>query len=305
MTQQPDTTSEGTAPADMAPADITPAGIAPKVMGPVERDPVDMEPAKTAPEASAPARSSQAALPATADRSPTAPDSFLRGFVGSAVLLLAIDLSERLLFGEGYFSGLAWHPFWIVILLAAVQHGLLVGLSIVGLATMMMDWPTRPVGVDITEHYGDIASVPAQWLVVALLIGLYRQGQLNRERAMARECDRLREVNLVLAGEIHRLDAFVARAELAAVTRAPGAGQPLGQISGPADRGDAIPDLLPPAPDAQPPAPDAPGTILALVAEGGGDREPRDAGGTDPAPGDKRLPEDRAVLTRPGRAVHG
>ena len=97
---------------------------------------------------------------------------FLRGLVGSAVLLLAIKASESLFFGAGYFSSLTYHPFWIVILLAAVQHGLFVGLSIVGLATMMMDWPSRAVGTDITEYYVDIATQPVQWLVVALVIGL-------------------------------------------------------------------------------------------------------------------------------------
>ncbi|WP_207102910.1 hypothetical protein [Paracoccus shandongensis] len=145
---------------------------------------------------------------------------FLRGFIGSAVLLAAINAAEPLFFGEGYFAGLTYHPFWIVILLAAVQHGLFVGLSVVGLATLMMDWPSRPVGMDITEHYVDIAIAPAQWLIAALLIGLYRQQQIRHERALARENDRLRDINRTLAGEIHRLDAFVARAELAAATQA-------------------------------------------------------------------------------------
>lgn len=145
---------------------------------------------------------------------------FLRGFIGSAVLLVAINAAEPLFFGEGYFASLTYHPFWIVILLAAVQHGLFVGLSVVGLATMMMDWPSRPVGMDITDHYVDIAVAPAQWLIAALLIGLYRQQQIRRQRATLRENDRLREVNRTLAGEIHRLDAFVARAELAAATQA-------------------------------------------------------------------------------------
>lgn len=155
--------------------------------------------------------------------SPAAPrpgtGQFLRGFVGSAVLLAAINAAEPLFFGEGYFASLTYHPFWIVILLAAVQHGLFVGLGVVGLATMMMDWPSRPVGMDITEHYVDIAIAPAQWLIAALLIGLYRQQQLREQRAVARENDRLRDINRTLAGEIHRLDAFVARAELAAATQ--------------------------------------------------------------------------------------
>ena len=87
---------------------------------------------------------------------------FLRGFVGSAILLVAINAAEPVFFGEGHFASLTYHPFWIVILLAAVQHGLFVGLSVVGLATMMMDWPSRPVGMDITEHYVDIATAPAR-----------------------------------------------------------------------------------------------------------------------------------------------
>lgn len=146
-------------------------------------------------------------------------NQFLRGFVGSAILLVAMDAAEPIFFGEGHFASLTYHPFWIVILLAAVQHGLFVGLSVVGLATMMMDWPSRPVGMDITEHYVDIAIAPAQWLIAALLIGLYRQQQIRQGRAVARENDRLRDINRTLAAEIHRLDAFVARAELAAATQ--------------------------------------------------------------------------------------
>lgn len=162
--------------------------------------------------------------------SPAAPaqDSglFLRGFISSAVLLAAINASEPLFFGEGHFATLTYHPFWLVILLAAVQHGVFVGLSVVGLATIMMDWPSRPVGMDITEHYVDIATVPAQWLIAALLIGLYRQQQIRHERSLARDNDRLREVNRTLAEEIQRLDVFVARAELAAATRPPQTAEP-------------------------------------------------------------------------------
>ncbi|MDX5349326.1 MAG: hypothetical protein LPJ95_01285 [Paracoccaceae bacterium] len=138
---------------------------------------------------------------------------FLRGFVGSAVLLLAMDAIEPMFFGPGYFAGLTYHPFWIVILLAAVQHGLFVGLSVVGLAALLMDWPPRPLGVDITAHYADVATVPAQWLLVALVIGLYRQQQRRHERSVPLSNDRLRQVNETLADEIRRLDAYVAQSE--------------------------------------------------------------------------------------------
>lgn len=139
--------------------------------------------------------------------------NFLRGFVGSAVLLLVIDTAEPLFFGPSYFAGLTYHPFWIVILLAAVQHGLFVGLSVVGFATLLMDWPARPLGVDITAHYVDVATVPAQWLLVALVVGLYRQQQLHDERAVRQSNERLRQVNQTLADEICRLDGYVTQTE--------------------------------------------------------------------------------------------
>ncbi|MDO5370578.1 MAG: hypothetical protein Q4F04_09565 [Paracoccus sp. (in: a-proteobacteria)] len=149
--------------------------------------------------------------------------AFLRGFLGSAVLLLIIRAAEPLFFGEDYFSTLTYHPFWIVVLLAAVQHGLFVGVATVGLATLMMDWPPRPVGVDITAYYADMAATPTQWLIVAVIIGLYRQGQIRRDQRVRRGNARLIEMNDALAKEIYRLDAALARAELAAATRPEGA----------------------------------------------------------------------------------
>lgn len=145
--------------------------------------------------------------------------AFLRGFLGSAVLLLVIRAAEPLFFGEEYFSTLTYHPFWIVVLLAAVQHGLFVGVATVGIATLMMDWPPRPVDVDITAYYADMAAMPTQWLIVAVLIGLYRQAQIRRDQRVRRGNARLIEMNDALAKEIYRLDAALARAELAAATR--------------------------------------------------------------------------------------
>ncbi|MBB1491245.1 hypothetical protein H5395_06805 [Paracoccus sp. MC1854] len=162
--------------------------------------------------------------------------AFLRGFLGSAVLLLIIRAAEPLFFGEDYFSTLTYHPFWIVVLLAAVQHGLFVGVATVGLATLMMGWPPRSVGVDITAYYADMAATPTQWLIVAVIIGLYRQGQIRRDQRVRRGNARLIEMNDALAKEIYRLDAALARAELAAATRPDGAA--------PASPGPALDALL-------------------------------------------------------------
>lgn len=143
---------------------------------------------------------------------------FLRGVLESAALLLLIRVAEPLFFGSGHFATLAFHPFGIVVLLAAVQHGLFLGIATVGLATLMMDWPPRPIGVDITAHYMDMASAPSQWLLIALLVGLYRQLQIRRDQQLRRENALLVDMNETLAAEIRRLDAALARAELRMAT---------------------------------------------------------------------------------------
>ena len=158
--------------------------------------------------------------PAIAAPSPEGAE-FVRGLLSSAILLLIIRMAEPLFFGTGHFAGLAFHPFWIVILLAAMQDGLFVGVATAGLATLMMDWPPRPVGADITAHYLELAATPTQWLIVALIIGLFRQAQLRQMRHLRDEAARMARINETLAAEIHRLDAALAQAELIAATAIP------------------------------------------------------------------------------------
>lgn len=150
-------------------------------------------------------------------------DMLLRSLLGSAVLLLTADVAEPVLFGEGFYASLSVHPYWIIVILAAVQSGLYVGVGIAGLAALMMDWPVRPFGVSITSHYIDTAILPLQWLITALAIGVFRQGQLREETRLRLENAQLGEMSERMSGEVLRLDAALARSELAAVTRPEGA----------------------------------------------------------------------------------
>lgn len=146
-------------------------------------------------------------------------EPFLRGLVESGILLLLAVGVERLFFGTGYYATLVQHPFWIVVLLAAVQHGLFVGVATAGLATLMMDWPVRPVGADITAHYVEVAILPLQWLLAALCIGVFRQGEMRKDADLRSEARALREMNEALAGEVRRIDTVLEHTELAAVTQ--------------------------------------------------------------------------------------
>ena len=146
-------------------------------------------------------------------------EPFLRGAIEAAVLLLALRLAEEFIFGERYFSTLSIHPFWIVVLLAAMQNGLFAGIAAAGLACMFLNWPSRPIGVDIIDHYIAIALQPLTWMISAMVVGMYRSIQLRRETEMRQRLAELTDETEVLCDEIARMDDAVAEAELHRITR--------------------------------------------------------------------------------------
>ena len=144
---------------------------------------------------------------------------FFRAVVGNFLLLLLVVGAERLFFEQGYYSSLIQHPFWIIVLIAAVHDGLFVGVLIAVASMVLMDWPTRPAEVDITAHYIQVAVLPLQWLLAALCIGLYRQAELRTARAAAAEMARLQHVNEVLAADIIDAEAQISRTQLESLSR--------------------------------------------------------------------------------------
>jgi hypothetical protein len=144
----------------------------------------------------------------------TSVGGFFRALLGNMLLLLVLVAVERIFFGPGTYSSLIQHPFWIVVLVAAVLDGLYVGVLIAAAATLLMDWPARPGDADITTHYIQIAILPLQWLLAALCIGLFRDAELKRDRATRLEMLRLRHASDVLAADISNLEAQIAHEQL-------------------------------------------------------------------------------------------
>lgn len=145
-------------------------------------------------------------------------DTFLRALLESGLLLLLIRFCEPLFFGPGYYSELDFHPFWIVVLLASLQYGVFGGVAAAGLASLLMEWPPRPIGVDITEHYIDMAIQPLHWLLAALLLGSYRYMQIREVRRLQHELEDTSRMNEELAEEVERMDTSLAHAELSLMT---------------------------------------------------------------------------------------
>lgn len=179
------------------------------------------------------------AEPNRLNRSLSEAEPFLRGIVANGILLLLASGVEDLFFGRGYFASLVQHPFWIIVLLAAMQGGLYIGVATAGLAALMMDWPPRPIGMDITAHFIEVAILPLQWLFAALCIGLFRQTDLRKAEALRRDLARLADQNDLLAREILRADATRMQLELQLVTMPREAGSPTGVVVALTDHRDA------------------------------------------------------------------
>lgn len=139
--------------------------------------------------------------------------------IGAAVLLLTIRAAEPLFFGEGFYANMSTHPFWIVVILASVQGGLLTGVVTAGFAAMLMDWQPRPIDVDITAHYISLAIVPVQWLLAAIVIGSFRQQQIRYETRLEDEVTRLTAMSEDFANEINLLDQEIQKLELQSATQ--------------------------------------------------------------------------------------
>jgi hypothetical protein len=132
--------------------------------------------------------------------------SFIRAvFEGVALLVIMIGI-ETLFFGRGTYATLDVHPFWIAVLLVTVQHGLYSGVITAVLAAMMLDWPVRPPGLDIADYYLELARLPVQWVVAAMLLGVYRQSQIRLDAERVREIAHMRAVNDCIAEEVARMD---------------------------------------------------------------------------------------------------
>ena len=216
--------------------------------------------------------SSQAAYPTTG-----AIRLALRAVLGNVVVLLLLVGCERLFFDRGFYSSLIQHPFWIIVILAAVQDGLYVGVLVAVAATVLMDWPARPPESDITAHYIQVAILPLQWLFAALCIGLFRQAEIHRAKANEAEMARLQQVNEVLAADIVSLETDINRAQLDTLSRDKPPDRHAELVSRVLALQDAEPATLAPRFDALAKASStSPSSLLVMNAEGNLEPPPGD-----------------------------
>jgi len=161
----------------------------------------------------------EGALPATGPALGIGPfGRFARATFEGAALLLALVAAEALFFGRGTYAELGLHPFWLPVLLVTLQHGIYAGSATALLASLLLDLPPQPPAADLARHQLEAAWLPFQWLLMATVIGIFRQRQVERERDAAEEIANLAAMNQAFAEEIRKLDDELWRFELAAAT---------------------------------------------------------------------------------------
>lgn len=142
-----------------------------------------------------------------------------RSLLDAIILIALLRLAEIVFFGPQAYEQLGFHPFWLVVLLASMQRGLFAGVVAAIIATIAMGRPERPMDMDIVEYYIQLSSQPLQWLLAALLLGLFRGLELRERAALETALEMANEDKRLLAEELARADAALNHAETEAITR--------------------------------------------------------------------------------------
>lgn len=119
---------------------------------------------------------------------------------------LALDWS---LFDADRFADVQPHPFWIIVLIAALQYGTNEGLAAAAAATAALlvgNIPPPTIEQDIYDYYLSLSANPVMWLIAAVLIGEMRNRQIVERDLLAARAAEAERRNTVLAEDYRRLD---------------------------------------------------------------------------------------------------
>lgn len=82
------------------------------------------------------------------------------------------------------------HPFWLPVLLVSLQYGTVSGLLAAGVAigaSAFLGWPDQEVGENHFNYLLRIWAEPVLWLGVALVLGQFRNRQIERKLGLIRQ----------------------------------------------------------------------------------------------------------------------
>ena len=125
------------------------------------------------------------------------------------VLFLGAALAADQLFLDGSrFRSASQHPFWVPVLLVAVQYGTSAGLlaAVASSAALLIgNVPPQQISQDRFAYLLEITRLPLLWFVSAVLLGELRVRQINERAALRRRLAETSRREQVLADAYKRL----------------------------------------------------------------------------------------------------
>jgi hypothetical protein len=107
-----------------------------------------------------------------------------------SLLFLTVLFIINLLVGDGTrFFYMDLHPFWIIVILIAVQYGTTEGMIAAGLSTVyLLAWniPEQPLDQSIYDYWYVILNKPLMWMVAAVIVGQIRMRHVNEQHETKR-----------------------------------------------------------------------------------------------------------------------
>ena len=126
-------------------------------------------------------------------------------------LLIGAGLLCDILFLDGTrFRAMPQHPFWIPVLLVAVQYGTNAGLAAATAATLALlagNLPPQALFQDRFAWLSEVVHLPLLWFVAAVVLGELRTRQIREREALRKQLAEVLHRENVLAEAYNRLNA--------------------------------------------------------------------------------------------------
>jgi hypothetical protein len=116
----------------------------------------------------------------------------ISAIVETILMLVILTVIDVLVFDGNRFFDVNPHPYWIVILLIAVQYGTNEGIFAAAMATLFYlfgNMPDQPAGVERYDFLYNILINPILWFMVGWAIGELRQRHIRERNNLMRELD--------------------------------------------------------------------------------------------------------------------
>jgi hypothetical protein len=130
------------------------------------------------------------------------------GVLESLVMLGMALAVDQVFFKGDRFWTVQPHPFWVPVLLVAVQHGTNAGLLAAGAATAALligNLPPQGINQDYYAYLFEITWQPLLWLAAALILGELRTRQVQDRQAWRDTAERLTGENAIISAAYEQL----------------------------------------------------------------------------------------------------